>query len=42
MSARQDAYIAELVLSRPEAVAALFAGSVLLGAVGLVVARRRG
>ena len=42
MSALQDAYVAELVLSRPEAVAALFAGSVLLGAVGFVVARRRG
>lgn len=42
MSALQDAYVAELVLSQPEAVAALFAGSVLLGAVGFVVARRRG
>ncbi|QQQ76852.1 VanZ family protein [Saccharothrix sp. 6-C] len=42
MSARQDAYIAELVLSQPEAVAALFAGSVFLGTVGFVVARRRG
>lgn len=41
-SARQDAYIAELVLSQPEAVAALFGGSVLLGAVGFVVARWRG
>ncbi|WP_461124125.1 VanZ family protein [Saccharothrix stipae] len=41
-SARQDAYVAELVLSQPEAVAVLFGGSVLLGAVGLVVARRRG
>ena len=38
----QDAYIAELVLSQPEAVAALFAGSVFLGTVGFVVARRRG
>ncbi|XVS64918.1 hypothetical protein ACQPYE_02315 [Actinosynnema sp. CA-299493] len=37
--ARQDAYTAELVLSRPEAVAALFAGSVFPGAVGFVVAR---
>ncbi|NUT47941.1 MAG: VanZ family protein [Saccharothrix sp.] len=42
MSARQDVYIAELVLSRPEAVTALFAGSVLLGTIGFVLARRRG
>lgn len=42
MSALQDAYVAELVLSQPEAVAALFAGSVLLGTVGFVVARWRG
>ncbi|MGW4114316.1 VanZ family protein [Actinosynnema sp. NPDC004786] len=37
----RDAYVAELVLGQPEAVAALFGGSVLLGAVGLVVARWR-
>jgi hypothetical protein len=41
-NAEQDAYVAELVLSQPEAVAALFAGSVFLGAVGFVVARWRG
>ncbi|ONI81750.1 hypothetical protein ALI22I_36660 [Saccharothrix sp. ALI-22-I] len=41
-SAQQDAYIAELVLSRPGAGAAMFAGSVLLGVVGFVVARWRG
>ncbi|WP_433267750.1 VanZ family protein [Actinosynnema sp. CS-041913] len=42
MSARQDAYIAELVLSQPEVVAAMFFGCVVIGALALAVARWRG
>ncbi|MEV0680901.1 VanZ family protein [Actinosynnema sp. NPDC050436] len=42
MSARQDAYIAELVLSRPEVIAAMFFGCLVLGAVALGLARWRG
>ncbi|CCH27789.1 VanZ family protein [Actinosynnema sp. NPDC047251] len=42
MSARQDAYIAELVLSRPEVVAAMLFGCLVLGAVALGLARWRG
>ncbi|MBB5956592.1 hypothetical protein FHS29_003178 [Saccharothrix tamanrassetensis] len=41
MSARQDAYIAELVLSRPEVVAAMFFGCVLIGGAALALARWR-
>ncbi|RKT52264.1 VanZ family protein [Saccharothrix australiensis] len=42
MSARQDAYIAELVLSRPGVVAAMLFGCVVLGALALALARWRG
>ncbi len=42
MSARQDAYIAELVLSQPEVVAAMFFGCVVIGALAWGLARWRG
>ncbi|GAA1337785.1 VanZ family protein [Saccharothrix algeriensis] len=42
MSAQQDAYIAELVLSRPAVVAAVFLGCVVFGTSALAVARWRG
>ncbi|MEJ2854994.1 MULTISPECIES: VanZ family protein [unclassified Saccharothrix] len=42
MSARQDAYIAELVLSQPEVVAGLFLGGVGFGTVAFFLARWRG
>ncbi|WP_309111744.1 VanZ family protein [Saccharothrix sp.] len=42
MSARQDAYIAELVLSQPEVVAGLFLGCLGFGTVAVFLARWRG
>ncbi|MEU7531329.1 VanZ family protein [Saccharothrix sp. NPDC042600] len=42
MSARQDAYIAELVLSQPEVIAGLFVGCLGIGTAALFLARRLG